>query len=369
MQNVIKSSFDDKKELIVKEAETSVKNIDQQEVDKVKNSIDINDSVAIIQYGNSAQKEIASFSTSVLEKVKNNESGTAGALLSNLMSDVKSLDVENLSVSGFLSKLPIIGGLFDKFQSFIKGFNSVSNSIDEISSKLESEKMSLLREIEVLDRLFDHNLDLLKNLEIYIEAGEQKIKEVKEDLLPKLMEKAQTSKEQMDTQKYKDANEMLTRLEKKVHDLRLNKTISIQNAPQIRLAQEGSKVLAEKLQSSLFQTIPLWKNQMVLAISLYKQGKAAKLQKAVSDTTNELLKKNSQILKENSIEIAKESERGIVDIQTLKKVNQDLISTLDEILIIQKDGKIARQNAVQELEVIENELKEKLLESKENTIK
>lgn len=337
----------------------------RQQINTIKQGFNITDTVSVLQFGTQPQQQMAEFADTVLDKVKVKDSGQAGELLTNLMGNVKSLNVEGISEPGFASRIPLIGSLFDSFKKFMEGFESVSGKIDGVVAELEKEKFTMLRDIEMLDRLYDENLKLLGSLDIYIAAGEELHQELKEKTLPAARTKASDTEDALDAQKVRDLDQMITRLEKKIHDLKLNRNIAIQNAPQIRLAQEGDKTLAEKLQSSLFHTIPLWKSQMVMAISLYRQKRALGVQKEVTDTTNELLKQNADLLHQNSTEIARETERGIVDIETLKETNQKFIQTIEETLAIQKEGRERRKQAEGELIKIETELKQRLTQVSE----
>jgi uncharacterized protein YaaN involved in tellurite resistance len=230
--------------------------------------------------------------------------------------------------------------------------------------QLDDARMHMLKDITLLDNMYGKNLEYMKNLDLYIAAGKLKLKELESTTLVELKDKAGQTKKPEDVQRYNDFEQFLNRLDKKVYDLKLSRTITMQTGPQLRLIQNGNQALVEKIQSSILNTIPLWKNQIVIAITLFRQKKALKLQREVTDTTNELLKKNAELLKESTTGIAKESERGIVDIETLKKVNDDLITTIEETLKIQTEGKSKRQQAEQELVKIEDQLKNKLLSLK-----
>ena len=236
----------------------------------------------------------------------------------------------------------------------------MENQIDEISEKLDNERMILLRDIAMFDNLFEKNTECIHNLDLYIIAGNKKIEELRTIVLPKLQQIAEESKDPLDAQKVADMNDFTDRFEKKIHDLKLTRVVAIQTAPQIRFIQSGNKALVDRIQSSILNTIPLWKNQIVLAIGMIRQKGALDLQKQVNETTNNLLKKNSEILKTNTIEIAKENERGIVEIETLKKVNEDLITTLEETIKISEEGSKKRKEVEKELVVIEKDLKNKL---------
>jgi uncharacterized protein YaaN involved in tellurite resistance len=332
------------------------------QVQTIKQQINLDDSQAIITYGVGAQRDISSFADTVLGDIRNKDSGYVGEILTDLVVNIKKVDVNGLEVKpGFWSRVPIISSFFNSVKRFIAGYDKLSVQIEKITDQLDNARMQLLRDITLLDNMFVKNQEYRKNLERYIAAGQLKIQELHTTTLPELKAKADQTKDPLDVQRYNDFSQTLNRFEKKVYDLELSRVISIQTNPQIRLIQNGNQALVEKIQSSILNTIPLWKNQMVIAITLLRQRSSLDLQKKVTETTNELLTKNSELLKEGTIEIAKESERGIVEIETLKKVNNDLISTIEETLKIQADGKVKRQQAEVELTRIETDLKSKLM--------
>ncbi|MFC1669635.1 toxic anion resistance protein [Spirochaetota bacterium] len=338
---------------------------EKKKVEEIANSIDIFDSQGIIQYGVGTQSNISSFADNILTQVKSKDTGFVGDTLTDLMLTVRDLDVDSLSSGSGLSKIPIIGSLFRGVQKFIAKYQAISTHIEEITDELAKARMQLLKDITMLDALYEKNLDYLKELDLHILAGEVKLKEIEEKILPELKQKAEQSQDTLDAQRVQDISQMVNRFEKKLHDLKLSRMVSLQTLPQIRLIQGNDQTLVEKIQSSILNTIPLWKNQIVIAIGLFRQKKALELQKEVSDTTNELLKKNAELLKDSSIEIAKESERGIVEIDTLKVVHQNLIDTIDETLKIQAEGSVKRKEAETELTKIEGELKDKLAQIKD----
>ncbi len=333
-------------------------------VESIKSQINITDSQAIITYGVGAQREISNFSDSILNEVRAKDSGYVGNILSDLVFKIKDLKVDGLGSGSVVSKIPIIGGIWDSARKFIARYEKLNVHIEKIVDELDKARMQMLRDITLLDAMYGKNLDYLKNLDLYIAAGQLKLKELESTVLVELKNKAEESKEPEDVQKYNDFGQFLNRFDKKLHDLKLSRMIVIQTAPQIRLIQNGDQALVEKVQSSILNTIPLWKNQIVIAITLFRQKKSLELQKEVTKTTNDLLEKNSELLKDSSIEIAKESERGIVEIETLKKVNDNLITTIEETMRIQSEGKAKRQQAEAELIKIENDLKSKLLSLK-----
>jgi uncharacterized protein YaaN involved in tellurite resistance len=333
-------------------------------VESIKSQINITDSQAIITYGVGAQREISNFSDNILNEVRTKDSGYVGNILSDLVFKIKDLHVDGLSSRSGISKIPIIGGIWDSARKFIARYEKLNVHIEKIVDELDKARMQMLRDITLLDAMYGKNLDYLKNLDLYIAAGQLKHKELESTVLVELKTKADESKEPEDVQKYNDFVQFLNRFDKKLYDLKLSRMIVIQTAPQIRLIQNGDQALVEKVQSSILNTIPLWKNQIVIAITLFRQKKSLELQKEVTKTTNDLLEKNSELLKDSSIEIAKESERGIVEIETLKKVNDNLITTIEETMRIQSEGKTKRQQAETELVKIENDLKSKLLSLK-----
>ena len=333
-----------------------------QKVQSIKDGIDLTDSSTPLSFGAPAQKEIAQFSDSILAKVRSKDAGEVGVLLNDLVGKVKGFDVTKKS-GGFLSSLPIIGSLVSKADDVMQGYEKLSVQVDKIQAGLENSKTKMMEDIVMFDTLYQKNLDYFKDLQLYIRAGEEKLDEMRTVTLPKLREQAAASGDPMAVQVVNDFEQSVDRFEKKVHDLKLSKTLAIQTAPQIRLIQNNDKVLIDRVQSAIFHTIPLWKNQMVIALGLTRQKETIELQRAVSDATNDLLRRNAEMLKQNSIETAKANERGIVDIDTVKKVNEDLISTIEETLRIQNEGRQKRQAAEKELIAIEGRLKDSLLKN------
>lgn len=334
---------------------------DLQKAKEIAKTINMTDSQAIIQYGVGAQSKISQFSDTILNQIRNKDSGYVGEVLGDLVGKIKEVDVDSVSTEkSFLKSIPIIGNLVNSFQKFVQRYEKLSLQIEKIIAELDMARMNLLKDITLLDTLYQKNLEYLKELDVYIAAGQMKLEELKLNVLPEMQSKAQMSGDPMEAQKLQDFIQFINRFEKKLHDLKLSRMIAIQTAPQIRLIQNNNQVLVEKIQSSILNTIPLWKNQIVIAISLVRQKKALEVQRQVTDATNDLLLKNSEMLKISTIGVAKESERGIVDIDTLKKVNADLISTIEETLKIQQDGKAKRIAAEAELTKMEAELKQKL---------
>lgn len=330
----------------------------RQQVDKIKDNINLLDTTALLTYGTGAQRNLTAFSDNILQKVRGKDAGYVGETLSNLMVTVKSLEVDKLgSNNGFLAKL----GLGNSLKKFMARFETVELQIDKIEAELDKAQTMLLKDITMFDQLYDKNLEYFRELDAYILAGDEKIKEAREVMLPALEAEAAASEDDMAPQLVSDFKNTLDRFERKVHDLKLSKTIAMQTGPQVRLIQNNDKLLVDKIQTSILHTIPLWKNQIVIALGLQNQEKVLKMQKEISDTTNELLRKNAALLKENTTGIAREAQRGIVDIESLKQVNQELVDTIDETMRINADGRAARQAAELELVEIENDLKETLL--------
>jgi len=339
---------------------------ERQQVLDLAAQIDISDSQSVIQYGNLAQSEISKFSDAMLDQIRAKDSGEVGEALTELLVKVQDVNVDAIDPNqkGFsFSKL--FGGLKKETQKFISRYDKISVQIEKIIDQLDRAKLQLIRDITTLDTMYEKNLEYLKQLDIYIMAGTLKLKDLNDKVMPELKEKAQKTGDAMDAQKVKDMAELISRFEKKIHDLKLSRMIAIQSAPQIRLIQNNDQTLVEKIQSSIMNTIPLWKNQMAIAITMLRQQSALQLQRDVTNATNNLLARNSEMLKTSSIEIARENERGIVDIQTLKKVNEDLIVTLEETLKIQQEGREKRAQVEMELRTMENDLKSKLMELKD----
>ena len=329
-------------------------------VEEVKNSIDLMDSQAALQYGVGAQRNISSFSDNILTQVRSKDSGYVGELMSDLVLKVKEVDVDGLD-EGFLDKLPFLKNASRAVKKFMQRYEKLEVQIDRIEQQLDQARMQMLKDITMFDGLYEKNLEYFQELQIYIAAGEEKLKELREITLPRLHAEASAKGDPMSAQAVRDFEDTVNRFEKKIHDLKLSKTIAIQTAPQIRLIQNNDKMLVDKIQTAILSTIPLWKSQIVIALGLHRQESVLKMQRSVSDATNTLLTKNAELLRQNSTEVARESERGIVDLQTLKKVNADLISTIEETIKIQQEGRTARQNAETELFSIEQKLKEALL--------
>ena len=331
-------------------------------VQSIKDGIDLTDSSTSLSFGAPAQKEIAQFSDSILAKVRTKDSGEVGSLLNDLVSKVKGFDVTKKNDS-FLSNLPIIGSLMSKADDMMQGYEKLSTQVEKIQSGLESAKVKMMEDVVMFDTLYKKNLAYFKDLQLYIRAGEEKLDEMRTSTLPKLREQAAASGDPMAVQVVSDFEQSVDRFEKKLHDLKLSKTLAIQTAPQIRLIQNNDRALIDRVQSAIYHTIPLWKNQLVIALGLSRQKEVIDLQRTVADATNDLLRRNAEMLKQNSIDTATANERGIVDVETVKKVNEDLISTIEETLRIQREGRQKRQAAEKELVAIEGRLKDALLKN------
>ena len=327
-------------------------------VESFSNQIDLTNSTMILQYGAGTQKKMADFSETALENVKTKDLGEIGGLLTNVVTELKAFDEEESK--GFLG---IFKKTSNKLESMKAKYAKAESNVNEICEVLEGHQVQLLKDVAVLDKMYELNLTYYKELTMYILAGKKKLQEVRSTELKQLVEKAAMTGLAEDAQAAKDLDDMCNRFEKKLHDLELTRAISMQTAPQIRMVQSNDTIMVEKIQSTVVNTIPLWKSQMVIALGVEHSIQAAETQRQVTDVTNELLKKNAEKLKLASVETAKESERGIVDIETLKATNENLISTLDEVMKIQQEGRIKRQEAEAEMQRMEGALKQKLLEN------
>ncbi len=339
---------------------------EKQKVQAIKDGINLMDSSTPLTFGAPAQKEIAQFSDSILAKVRAKDSGEVGELLNNLVAKVKGFDVGEKK--SFVSKIPILGSLVDKGENIMQGYEKLSTQVEKIQAGLERSKVKLMEDVVMFDTLYEKNLNYFKDLQLYIRAGEEKVDEMRNVTLPKLKTQAAQKNDPMAVQVVADFEQSVDRFEKKIHDLKLSKTIAIQTAPQIRLIQNNDRVLIDRVQSAIYHTIPLWKNQMVIALGLTRQQEVIQMQRAVSDATNDLLRRNAEMLKQNTIDTAKENERGIVDIDTVKKVNEDLISTIEETVRIQQEGRAKRAAAEKELVAIEGKLKDALLRNSNRVV-
>ena len=328
-------------------------------VDAFVKQIDITNTQAVMTYGVGTQKKMADFSEKTLESVKTKDLGEVGGMITSLVTELKNFDVEEeeKGLFGFFKKGT------NKMQEMKTKYSRVETNVETISKELEKHQIQLMKDIDLLDRMYELNLNYYKELSMYILAGKKKLKEAREKELAELQQKAQRSGLPEDAQAASDFADKCDRFEKKLHDLQLTRTVAMQTGPQIRMIQSSDSVMAEKIQSTIVNTIPLWKSQMVIAIGVEHANKAARAQREVTEMTNQLLKKNADALKTATIETAKDSERGIVDIETLKHTNEMLISTMDEVLTIQSEGKQKRIEAEAELAGIESQLREKLLQA------
>lgn len=331
---------------------------EEKMVEEFASKIDISNSQAVLTYGVGSQKKIADFSENALERVRTKDLGEIGDMLAGVVGEIRSLEI-NEEDKGFFGLFKKTG---NKLANLKAKYDKVEVNVNNISKALEDHQVTLMKDVLMLDKMYELNMNYYKELSMYILAGKKRLERANNIELPELIKKADETGLPEDTQKAKDFSQMINRFEKKIHDLELTKTVSLQMAPQIRLIQNNDSMMSDKIQSTIVNTIPLWKNQMVIAIGLKHSTDAAKAQKAVSDMTNELLKKNAESLKTATIETAKESERGIIDIETLKSTNKTLISTFDEVIKIQDEGRQKRKEAEAELRNIENEMRAKLLE-------
>ena len=350
----------------VKEEEAKTKEYDlsslspaeQAAVRNFSEKIDVMNTEQVMHYGSSAQKNISDFSDAALGTVRTKDLGEVGNMLGDLVVELKGLNFDAEQKKG-------LKGLFRKpAQSVAElkaSYNKAEANVDSIVEALEKHEITLMKDISLMDKMYDKNQEYLKELTMYILAGKLRIEQLRNEELPKYKARAQETGLPEDAQAANDFSNMIGRFEKKIHDLELTRTISVQMAPQIRMIQNNDSLMAEKIRSSIMNTIPLWKSQMVLALSQYHSDQAMKAQREVTDVTNSLLMKNAEALHQGSVNIAKEAERGIVDIETLKKTNMELIQTLDEVRQIQDEGRAKRMQAEQELTQIEGELKQKLL--------
>ncbi len=332
---------------------------EQAQVDAFAKQIDISNSNAILNYGAGTQKKLSDFSEKALESVRTKDMGEVGDMITKLIGELKDFDVDE-NEKGLFSFFKKSSNRITELKA---QYAKVETNINVITTELEKHQVTLLKDVDMLDKMYDANLSYFKELTMYVAAGKKKLEEVRNGELKELQEKAEASGLPEDAQKAKDLAGMCDRFEKKLYDLQLTRTIALQSGPQIRMVQNSDTLMAEKIQSTIVNTIPLWKNQMVIAIGVEHAGQAAKAQREVSDMTNELLKKNADALKVATIASAQESERGVVDIETLKHTNEQLITTMDEVLRIQTEGKEKRRAAEAELANIENELKNKMMEA------
>lgn len=338
--------------------ESSLSESERKMVEDFSKEIDIGNSQLVLEYGAGVQKKMSDFSDSTLSVIRTKDLGEVGDMISNLVVELKGFDAsdEDKGILGFFKR----GS--KKTQLMRANYDKAENNVNSIVKSLENQQVTLMKDISTLDQMYDLNKNYYKEVSMYILAGKKKLADIKNKELPALSEKTRLSGLQEDAQNLNDLNNQIDRFEKKLHDLDLSRMISIQTAPQIRMVQNNNILMVEKIQSTIVNTIPLWKNQMVLALGVSHSNEAIRAQREVSNITNELLKKNADNLKMASIETAKESERGIVDIESLKHTNEALISSLDEVMKIQVESRAKRKEAENEIARLENELKNKMIE-------
>jgi uncharacterized protein YaaN involved in tellurite resistance len=328
--------------------------------------IDPRNQQAIIQYGVAAQAELSKFSHTILHHVQTKDAGPVGEVISDLMTKIKEVNPDDLlpAKKGLFARL--FGSVSKSLQGMIAKYQKIGVEIDKIADQLEKHRQLLFRDIMMLETLYEKNKEYFDALNIYIAAAEHKLEELRTKVIPEKRAQAERSGNQMEMQEVNDLLQFADRLEKRIHDLKLSRQVTIQTAPQIRMIQHMNQTLVERIQSSILTAIPLWKNQVVIALTLFRQQKAVEAQKQVTETTNNLLLRNSEMLKTNSIEVAKENERGLIDIETLKKTQENLVTTLEETLKIQQEGRLKRQQVERELVTMEEQLKQTLLSLKRN---
>ncbi len=330
-------------------------------IQEIAKNIKLDDPAIDVTYGTKVMQDISRFSDDLLSRVRAKDSGEIGQTLTNLMLKVKDVDIAKMNgEQGFLEKLPIIGSLFNRVEKTFAQFSTLAEQVEVISDQLDTSMIGLLKDVEILEQLYKHNESFHADLSAHLEAGKLKLEESRTVDLPKLQAEAEQSDNALDAQKVRDFADQINRFERRLHDLEISRTITIQTAPQIRLIQSNNRALAQKIQTSILTTIPIWKNQMVLALTLHGQKSAAALQKGVADTTNELLRKNAEMLEQAAVETTREVERSIVDVETLREVHAKLISTIDETLRISQEGRQKRLEVEKELSNMEVQLKDNL---------
>lgn len=334
---------------------------DEQKVANLAERIDLMDPSLSVSYGADAMQDISSFADSVLSKVRARDVAPVSELLSGMLQKVQELDISVLlKKKSVLAALPLIGQVFDAAKTFVQQFDTIADQVNQVSEKLDRSMEGLIRDVEMLDQLYGKNLRLHQSMTDYIAAGRMRVEQARTGELPPMQKMANESGNPLDAQKLRDFNSMIDRFEKRLHDLELSRTLTLQTAPQLRLIQSNDQALAEKIQTSILTTIPIWKNQFILAIALQNQRDAAKMQKQVTDTTNKLLRKNAELLETTSIETAREVERSIVDIDTLKDIHNRLLNSIEETLKISQEGRQNRQIVEKDLQRMEKELFTKL---------
>lgn len=336
---------------------------EKAKIAEIKKSIDLTDANTTVQFGIGAQRRLTEFTDSILDNVRSKDGGQVGDLLSSLVVEVNSLDPSSLTNDkGILSKLPGVKNAVKSVKKLAERYSKAEVQIDKIEAALEKARIDMLKDISVFDIMYKQNLDCFRELGLYIQAGKETIEDIKTNTIPRLRAEAQESGDPMAAQLVRDFEDDADRFEKKIYDLELSRTIAVQTAPQIKMIQNNDRVLVDKIQTAVLNTIPIWKSQFVIAMGLNNQQRVLKMQREITDTTNKMLLKNSELLKTNTVETARESNRGIVDVETLQKVNQNLISTIEETIQIQKEGRQKREEAEKALGQIETDLKNKLVE-------
>lgn len=334
----------------------------RKKVDTIKEKINLRDSQLSSMFGANAQKSLAGFSETILSQVRAHDLGEVGNLMTDLVVNVENFDA-NFDNKGLLAKIPFINKAKKSIDKYLARYDVVEKQIDKIEAKLETSRMEMLKDISMYDKLYDENLKYFEELQLYIVAGEEVIKDMRDNQLPALLKEAEAKEDSMALQVVNDFKESIDRFEKRIFDLKTSKTLAIQTAPQIKLIQNNDKLLVDKVTDAINNVIPLWKSQVVIALGMEKQRRVLELERQVSDTANELLRKNADKLRHNSVEIAEEAERSIVDIDTVKHVNQQLIETIRETMAIHENAKKARTEAEKELFTVENELKTAIAET------
>lgn len=346
---------------IAEVTEKRVQNIspeDRAKIDSIKNQIDLRNSQMSSVYGTNAQKGVARFSEEILSEVRSKDVGEVGELMSDLLVKVNDIDVQNFGEKSLIDK--IFGGPKKQVEKYLARYQNMETQIDKISAQLETARMSLLKDIGIFDKLYEENIEYFKELERYIIAGEEAVGEMRSETLPALYKEAEENSEPMAMQVVRDFEENVNRFEKRVFDLKTSKAVAMQTAPQIKLIQNNDMLLVDKITDSINNTIPLWKSQVVIALGLNRQQEIVKMQREVSDTTNELLKRNAENLRNSTVDIQKEAQRSTIDVETIKEVNANLIATIKESMEIQEDAKRQRAEAEKELVNVQNELRDEL---------
>ncbi|MGX7077037.1 toxic anion resistance protein [Globicatella sanguinis] len=336
--------------------------VSRKKVDSIKEKINLRDSQLSSMFGANAQKSLAGFSETILSQVRAHDLGEVGNLMTDLVVNVENFDAD-FDNKGLLAKIPFINKAKKSIEKYLARYDIVEKQIDKIEAKLETSRMEMLKDISMYDKLYDENLKYFEELQLYIVAGEEVVKDMRDNQLPALLKEAEAKEDSMALQVVNDFKESIDRFEKRIFDLKTSKTLAIQTAPQIKLIQNNDKLLVDKVTDAINNVIPLWKSQVVIALGMEKQKRVLELERQVSDTANELLRKNADKLRQNSVEIAEEAERSIVDIDTVKHVNQQLIETIRETMAIHENAKTARIEAEKELITVENELKTAIAET------